>query len=88
MKIKQIQAPQIRNTLQSSSISIRISGPIPEVKKEFALINHWENIIAYREKSKQSEALANKLVLFQIHLGGLGSGAAPGKFCKFYPHLN
>ena len=36
------------------STFIRISGPIQEAKKS-ALINDYENIIAYREKSEQSE---------------------------------
>ena len=31
-------------------------GPITEVKKISALINDWENIIAYWEESKQNEA--------------------------------
>ena len=39
--------------MQSSSTFIRISGPIPEVKKS-ALINDYENI-AYSEESVQSE---------------------------------
>ena len=36
----------MRNIMQSSSIFIKISGPIPEVKKS-ALINDWDNIVAY-----------------------------------------
>ena len=47
------------------------------------MINDWENIIAYWEESEQSEALANKLGLFQIQLGCLGGRATSGKFCKF-----
>ena len=39
--------------MQSSSTFIAISGPIPEVKKS-ALINDWENVIAYWEGSEQS----------------------------------
>ena len=58
--------------MQSSSTFIRISGPIAEVKKS-ALINNYENIIAYSEESEQSEVYANKCGLFGIHLGGLGS---------------
>ena len=36
--------------MQSLSTFIRISGPISEVKKS-ALINGWENVIAYWEES-------------------------------------
>ena len=35
-------------------------------KKRSALINDWENVIAYWKESKQIEELANKLGLFQI----------------------
>ena len=41
-----------------------------EVKK-FALINNYENIIAYSEESQRSEMYANKCGLFQIHFGDL-----------------
>ena len=40
--------------MQSLSTFIRLSGPIPEVKNS-ALINDYENIIAYWEESKESE---------------------------------
>ena len=73
--------------VQSSTTFIRISGPIAEVKK-FALINDYENIIAYSEESEQSEVYANKCGLFQIHLGGLKISATSGKFDYFYSHLN
>ena len=46
--------------MHSSSTFVRISGPIPEIKKS-ALINDLENIIAYWEESEQSKALASKL---------------------------
>ena len=59
--------------MQSSSTFIRISVPIPEVKKS-ALINDYENIIAYSEEAVQSEVWANKCGLFQIHLGWGGGG--------------
>ena len=42
------------NIMQSSSTFIRISGPIPEVKKS-TLINDYENIITYSDESEQSE---------------------------------
>ena len=35
--------------METLSTFIRLSGPIPEVKHS-ALINNFENIIAYREK--------------------------------------
>ena len=38
--------------MQSPRTFIRISGLIPEVKK-YAMINDYENIIAYSEESKQ-----------------------------------
>ena len=37
----------------------------PKSKKKSALINEWK-IVAYREESEQSEALANKFGLSQI----------------------
>ena len=40
--------------MQFLSTFIRTSGPVPEVKKP-ALINNYENIIAYSEEYKQSE---------------------------------
>ena len=51
-KLNKVQATQIRNIMQSSRTFIRISGLIPEVKK-YAMINDYENIIAYSEESKQ-----------------------------------
>ena len=42
-------------------------------QKKTALINDWENIIAYREKSKQSEVLENKFSLFEKQLEGQGN---------------
>ena len=48
IKMKQkTQSPKIRNVMQSLSTFIRISGPIPEVKKIIALINDWEDIATY-----------------------------------------
>ena len=41
------------NIMQPSSSFIRLAGPVPEVKKS-ALINGYENIIAYWEESKQN----------------------------------
>ena len=32
-------------------------------------------------------AVANNFDLLQIHFGGLGGVATPGKVCKFSPHL-
>ena len=55
LKVKsKTQNAKTRNTIQSSSTFIRISGPILEVRK-FALKKGYENIIAYSEESKQSE---------------------------------
>ena len=63
-------------------------GSITEVKK-FALINDYDNNIAYLEKSQQTDVYANKFGLFQIHLGGgLGISATSGKFYYFYFHLS
>ena len=42
-------------------------------QKKTALINDWENIIAYREKSKQSDVLKNKFSLFEKQLEGQGN---------------
>ena len=39
--------------MQSSRTFIRLSGSIPEVKNS-ALVNYWENIIAYWEPIKAS----------------------------------
>ena len=62
IKIK-TQAAQIRNTIQPSSTFIRISVPIPEVKK-----NRWlRKYRLYWEKSERSDWSANKLGLFQIY---------------------
>ena len=41
------------NIMQASSSFIRLPGPVPEVKKS-ALINGYENIIAYWKESKQN----------------------------------
>ena len=54
IKINKTQAAQIRNIMQSLSTIIGLSGPIPEVKKS-ALINDYENKIAYWEESQSSE---------------------------------
>ena len=71
--------------MQSSSLFIRLSGPLPEVKNS-ALIN--EKIIAYWEESEQSKLQANKCGLFQMHLRNLRVGANSEKFCYFYSHLS
>ena len=60
--------------MQSSSTFIKISGPIPEVKKS-ALISDWDNIVAYWEEARCG--------LFQVQLCSLGVGVNPGRFCKF-----
>ena len=70
--------------MQSLSTFIRISGPIPGVKKS-ALINDYENI-ACSEESEQSEVLVNQCDLFQRHLAGLRVSATTGKFGYFYSH--
>ena len=49
----------------------------PRSKKKIELIKDSQNIFAYWKESQQSEALANKLGLFQIQLGGLGGSATP-----------
>ena len=57
IKLNKIQATQIRNIIQSSSTFIKISGPVPELKKP-ALTNDWKNI-AYWKEIQQRKALAN-----------------------------
>ena len=68
--------------MQSSSTFIRILGPIPEVKK-VELINYYENITVYLEKSQQNEVSANKCALFWIYLSH-----TPGKFSCFDFYLS
>ena len=63
--------------MYSSRTFIRTSGLITEVKKS-ALINDYENIIAYSEESNQREVYANNSGLFQINFGGLGISATSG----------
>ena len=64
--------------MYSSRTFIRTSGLITKLKKS-ALINDYENIIAYSEEFNQREVYANKSGLFQIHLGSLGISATSGK---------
>ena len=65
--------------MKSSCTLIKIPGPTLEVKKKKKneLITDSQNIFAYWKESEQSEALANKLVLFQIQLEGLGGSTTP-----------
>ena len=63
--------------MQSSTTILRISWPIPEL--ESALINDWENVIAYCEESQQSEVYMIKSDLFQLQLCGLWGSATSGK---------
>ena len=65
------KAAQVRNIMQSSRTFIKISGPIPEVRKT-ALINDWLNTMAYWEESEQGKVLVNKFGLFPAQLMGLG----------------
>ena len=65
------KAAQVRNIMQSSRTFIKISEPIPEVRKT-ALINDWLNTMAYWEESEQGKALVNKFGLFSAQLMGLG----------------
>ena len=48
-------------------------------KKKSALINDWEKIIVYWEKSEESEVWVNKCGLLQIKLGVPGRQWNPGK---------
>ena len=50
------------------------------------LINHWEIIIGYWEKSERSEALANKCGFFQKRADGFGVVAAvqPQEICVIF----
>ena len=71
--------------------SVKIRALSQSYKKIFALTSDWENIIAYWEKFKQSEALADKCDSFNTEsLVDLGVGSpATGKFCNFlYPDLS
>ena len=65
------KAAQVRNIMQSSRTFIKISEPIPEVRKT-ALINDWLNTMAYWEESEQGKVLVNKFGLFSAQLMGLG----------------
>ena len=65
------KAAQVRNIMQSSRTLIKISEPIPEVRKT-ALINDWLNTMAYWEESEQGKVLVNKFGLFSAQLMGLG----------------
>ena len=65
------KAAQVRNIMQSSTTFIKISEPIPEVRKT-ALINDWLNTMAYWEESEQGKVLVNKFGLFSAQLMGLG----------------
>ena len=65
------KAAQVRNIMQSSRTFIKISQPIPEVRKT-ALINDWLNTMAYWEESEQGKVLVNKFGLFSAQLMGLG----------------
>ena len=65
------KAAQVRNIMQSSRTFIKISEPIPEVRKT-ALINDWLNTMAYWEESEQGKVLVNKFGLFPAQLMGLG----------------
>ena len=65
------KAAQVRNIMQSSRTLIKISEPIPEVRKT-ALINDLLNTMAYWEESEQGKVLVNKFGLFSAQLMGLG----------------
>ena len=65
------KAAQVRNIMQSSRTFIKISEPIPEVRKT-ALINDWLNTMVYWEESEQGKVLVNKFGLFPAQLMGLG----------------
>ena len=49
----------------------------PRSKKKSELIKDSQDIFSYWKESEQSEALASKLGLFQIQLGGLGGSTTP-----------
>ena len=78
------RAAKATNIMESSRRFIKISGPIPGVKKS-ALINDYENI-AYSEECEQSEVQVNKCDLFQKHLVGLRPSATIRKFGYFHSH--
>ena len=63
--------------MQSSCTLIKISGPTLHVKKKIESIKDSQNIFGYWKKSEESEALANKLSLFQIQLGRLRGSTTP-----------
>ena len=71
MKIKQSSiCPNKEYNAIIKHINQNIRG-YPRSKKESELIKDSQNIFAYWKESEQSEALANKLDLFQIRLEGL-----------------
>ena len=70
--------------MKFSSTLTKISGPTLEVKKKSELIKGSQNIFAYWKESEQNEALANKLGLFQIQLGGLGDSTTPANKIVIY----
>ena len=51
----------------------------PRSEKKFELIKDSQNTFAYWKESEQSEALTNKLGLFQIQLGGSGRQHNPSE---------
>ena len=66
--------------MQSLSTLIRISGPIPEVKKTIALINDWEDIATYWQ------GIVEEVWFDPIAIRDSGGGTFSLKFCNFYPH--
>ena len=73
--------------MQSSSTFIRISGPIPEVKKSTLIIDYEKyHCIFGRVRAKRG--VGEQLWFVSIHLGGLRVGANHEKFGYFYSHLS
>ena len=78
-----------RNIIQSSSTFIKLSGPISEVKEKSAIINDWENIIAYWEGRIQAKRDVGEQVWFVTNtVCGSGGSTTLEKFCNFYYYLS
>ena len=69
--------------MSSSSKFIQTSWPIAEAKNS-SLINDWKSTIIIG--NNPSKVKLGEQVKFVPN--AVGWGAAPGKFCSFYPHLN
>ena len=78
-KLNKTQAAQIRNIMQSSSTFIRMSGPIPEVKKKICIDKWLGKCYCILERIQANRGVSEQVRFVPNIVGGSGEKRYPSK---------